>query len=215
MGFQTMSQDNVVTPFQNMVSQGLVKDPVFSFYLNRDQTRTPGGEITFGGIDENYIESDITYVPVTSAGYWQFAMDSVSVPSEGTGKGAVSVCSGGCQAIADTGTSLIAGPSADILKLNERIGALPVPGGEFVLPDCDLSKLPNLVFKISGKDFELKPEQYVLQVSSVGRKICLSGLFGMDIPGKSLWILGDVFIGPYYTVFDYGNKRVGFAETKE
>lgn len=215
MGFQTISEDNVVTPFQNMISQNLVPAPMFSFYLNRDQTKSPGGEIIFGGIDQNYIEGEITYTPVTSQGYWQFAMDGVSVGGGADGENHVKVCEDGCQAIADTGTSLIAGPTVEVAKLNERIGAKPAFGGQYLLPSCDLSSLPELVFKIAGKEFKLTPEQYVLKLSQAGQQICLSGLFGMDTSALNpLWILGDVFIGPYYTVFDYGNKRVGFARTK-
>lgn len=93
--------------------------------LFRKEGQAPGGELLLGGSDPKHYTGEFTYVPVTKKGYWQFKMDSLEVGGSGGGE----FCKGGCQAIADTGTSLIAGPTKDIEELNAKIGATPVFGG--------------------------------------------------------------------------------------
>lgn len=56
--------------------------------------------------------------------FFFFNVSSINV------NGKAALCKGGCQAIADTGTSLIGGPTADVKNLNAMIGATPIVSGE-------------------------------------------------------------------------------------
>ncbi|KAJ6803198.1 phytepsin-like isoform X1 [Iris pallida] len=125
LGFQEISVGNAVPVWYNMVDQGLIKDPVFSFWLNRNAEDGEGGELVFGGSDPSHYKGKHTYVPVTQKGYWQFDMGDVLVGGQTTG-----FCAGGCAAIADSGTSLMAGPTTIITEINQQIGAAGIVSQE-------------------------------------------------------------------------------------
>ncbi|CAF1607174.1 unnamed protein product, partial [Didymodactylos carnosus] len=178
-----------------------------------DETSSNGGQLTFGGTDpKNYIGS-FTYANVTDPGYWQFKLDKVNIAGH-------HYCKQNCQAIADTGTSFIIGPKEIISKISHHIGLIQLNDGTYIIDCRKLSKkLPTIGFTIGGKTLSLSAEQYIYPKKINGGLICVSGFqttaedkFTRN--GDYLWIIGDTFLSRYYTVFDYGNTRVGFAKAK-
>ncbi|KAL8462726.1 hypothetical protein ACS0TY_033665 [Phlomoides rotata] len=306
LGFKEISVGNSTPVWYNMVGQGLVKEPVFSFWLNRNMKEENGGQLVLGGVDPNHFKGTHTYVPVTQKGYWQFGMGDVLIAGKKIG-----YCKGECSAIADSGTSLLAGPTTAIAMINHAIGASGVvsqeckfvvdnygpslidlllakveaekicseaglctfdgtrgvsegiesvvheKGGRSVCPACEMAvswmrnqleqnktqqqilsyakevcermpnpmgessvdcasvaSLPKISFTIGGNTFDLSSNDYILKVGEGAEAQCISGFTAIDIPPPPgpIWILGDIFMGRYHTVFDYGKLRVGFAE---
>jgi cathepsin D len=211
MGFPQISVLGVTPVFNNMVDQGLVEAPIFSFWLNRDPDQDLGGELILGGSDPLFYTGNMTYIPVQREGYWEVAMDGMMLGENTVG------CDGGCTAIVDTGSSLMVGPTAETNAINKMIGGVELlPGtGQFQIICSEIPDLPDIDLVLAGKKFTLTGKDYVLQITQLGQTQCISGFMGMDLPMGPWWILGDVFIGKYYSEFDMGNSRVGLATAVE
>merc|ERR1711998_347317 len=199
MGWDRISVDGVKTPFHSLVDSGNLASPVFAFYLGNNQP----GELTIGGTDKSHYTGDFAYVPLKSEDYWRIELDDFKI----SGKSVTTTKT----AIVDSGTSLLAGPKDDVAAIAKSLGATSVMGKEYIFSDCTKGG-PDMDITIAGKDYTFKFADYTIQSGST----CLFAMMGIDVPAPNgpLWILGDVFMRKYYTVFDWGNKRLGFATAK-
>lgn len=201
MGWNSISVKGYPTVFDTIQKQKLC-DPSFSFYL----TNTPGAdgsELIFGGVDSKYYTGDFQYHDLKSESYWLVKGDSFEFNGKKYGNGDLNF-------IVDSGTSAIVGDKKLFADITAKIPQAL---------DCSkLDTYPNITFTIGGQEYVLTPEMYVIKATMLGQTECMNGLMTMDFTGTALGnnsvILGDIFMRQYYTHFDYGNKKVGFAKAK-
>ncbi|NWU99672.1 CATE protein, partial [Upupa epops] len=206
LAYPSLAVDGITPVFDNMMAQDLLELPMFSVYMSSNPESPVGGELLFGGFDTSRFTGTLNWVPVTQQGYWQIQLDNIQLA------GTVTFCASGCQAIVDTGTSLITGPTKDIEELQNYIGATSVDGA-YAVECSNLGVMPDVTFTINGLPYTLGAQSYTLMEYGDSTAFCTSGFQGLDItpPAGPLWILGDVFIRKFYSVFDRGNNRVGLA----
>ncbi|KAI0696817.1 aspartic peptidase domain-containing protein [Cytidiella melzeri] len=201
MGYQSISDYNAPPVFQTLFAQKQVSEPIFAFKLS-----TSDSTLTLGGVDSSKYTGSFAYAPVTTQGYWQVNLDSISV----NGKSAV----GTVQSIIDTGTTLIIGDAKHVQQLYAQIqGSKPasksIGQGYYTFP-C--SSTPNVSFTFGGKAFNIAPNLFNLGRVSKGSSLCVGGVVASS--SFDFWIVGDVFLQNVYTSYDLGQNRVGFATLK-
>lgn len=202
MGFTSISIDNTPTVFENMIQQHAIDQPIFSFYLGDNAP----GELTFGGYDPAKFKGDLEYVKLLSATYWEIPLDKASAGDYETQPNDDGTP---ITAIVDSGTSLLTGPKKDVAKIASAVGAKGNFMGQYTI-DCEkVDEMPDITFTINKKDYVIPGKKAVIQAQGT----CLFAFMGMDFPKPGpQWILGDVFMRQYYTVFNYLDETIGFAE---
>uniref|UniRef100_A0AAR2L5X0 Peptidase A1 domain-containing protein n=1 Tax=Pygocentrus nattereri TaxID=42514 RepID=A0AAR2L5X0_PYGNA len=197
MGLAFMPDDDTIV--DTMIKEGLIEESVFAFYLSRDDQK--GSEVVFGGTNPSHYQGQINWVPAQRNSHCKHVMG-------------FNWCKSGCTAIVDTGTSMLECPPHYVASLHE---ITHFKKGLQVL--SAVSVLPTLTFIMNGAHLHLPPSAYVLQVSGRKRLMMFTSFFTgfsqvntfFHIDGHPYWILGDVFLRQFYSVFDQGRARVGFA----
>uniref|UniRef100_A0A8D2KZK4 Peptidase A1 domain-containing protein n=1 Tax=Varanus komodoensis TaxID=61221 RepID=A0A8D2KZK4_VARKO len=196
--YPSLDQAGSYTVLQQLLRQKQISEPIFSFYFSR-AGQGYGGELILGGIDNQLFYGEISWAPVTSGPYWQIGIEEFAIGNKATGW-----CSQGCQGIVDTGTVLLTVPGQYLVSFLEAISQ-----STFYEVNCDnVQNMPTITFTINGNQFALPPSAYV------SNGYCYVAVEPTYVPspnGQPLWILGDVFLKEYYSIFDMGNYRVGFA----
>jgi cathepsin D len=219
LGMPTLALANTTTFLENLKSQRAVPKAQVAFYISDDQHES---YISIGGHHPHLAASDFIFAPVRGRDYWELSLTDVKV----NGK-SLHLCAPDdpCRVAVDTGTSLATAPTFAAMEIKKALG---------VMQDCNnVRLLPNLTYTIGGHDFELTPDEYLTVLDldttkhafvqtygleaalkpSNGQKQCDVGVQPLDLPPPRgpLFVLGDVFMRKYYTLFDYDNRRIGLA----
>lgn len=239
LGFSQVSSHNFPTPLAKMKDS--LRHPIFSMYLNGEEDDYPDAtkrttkahsELVFGGINQIHYKGCLTWHNLGQfeddagkpfEGYWDFRLDDVQC-------GGTSLQSTDL-GIADSGSTYIIGPSADVgafAEMNKAVCFLFNPEGEIdeqsattcdnpngfdiAVVDCDSPFFPLELFA-DGAKYTLDKDDLVLHVDTVAGPLCVLRMNGSE--ENPAWVLGDVFFNKYYAAFDFVKKRVGFAEAAE
>lgn len=192
-----MSQGKDFNVMDHLVSNHALHQPLFSVFLSDSDIEN--SEITFGDIKEEHKATDMFWEPVSrDTGYWQVQIQDITINNKKQ-----NLCAD-CQVAVDTGTSQLAGPTDVINDLSNRLN---------VKKDCsNYRDLPDLGFVMGEHILNMKPQDYV----DKGQDGCEVSLMPLDVPPPNgpLFIFGDPFLRKYYTAYDRGTNKVGFATAK-
>jgi len=203
----TLSEQQTPTPPESLASAGLISDAITSFKISRAADNLNDGEITFGGLDPTKFDAATltTFDNVNQQGFWEGAMDSITVDGTDTGLS-------GRTAILDTGTTLIVAPPNDAAAVHQLIQGSASDGqGGFTVP-CTTNASVALSF--SGTSFAIDPRDIAFQPVDANNPNgdCVSGISSGEIGAATEWLVGDVFLKNAYFSVDVGKNAISLAK---
>jgi hypothetical protein len=193
----------------SLIADKALPKPVFSVWLGR--TLEDGAEMTFGDYNPNRMKGDsLVWVNVSKVGYWQLQLADLWVNGERLNLGCD--CEGCCQAVLDTGSSVMMGPPFLVELMMKHLN---------VTEDCTGKHFPSLGFVMDDSNDDeqtlvMDEDDYMDRETNNGTDFCWLHMIPMEDTGRGpVLVLGMPFLRKFYSVFDFENKAVGFAVARQ
>jgi hypothetical protein len=204
LAFDAISVAHTTPVLYNAFDQGLIASHEFSFFLANEPNQTIGGELDLGATDSARYTGDFVEIPLSHEYYWMFDVSDFKL-------GGTSLGYTNFQGVADSGTSLLTFPTDMATTLAAKVGAIPLPTGEYAFTSCSHAyNAPNLTWVVNNgaNELSLAPKDYVMEMNLDGVNVCLLSVVGIDVPPPlgPVAILGDVFMRQFYTRFFFGDS---------
>ncbi|KHJ91339.1 eukaryotic aspartyl protease [Oesophagostomum dentatum] len=205
MAFSRLSYYGLVPPFERAAQLGLV-EPIFTVYMKRVGGKAEnqlGGLITYGGIDKEHCSETVSYTDVSTAKYWVFTVDSFTMGSYSYKRSV--------DAISDTASSFIGTAyQYEAREIAESVNATYSKEHDLYYIDCDATVSATIT--IANEDFTVESKNLIIEVDD---GICILAIYGYQSFWGANYILGTPFVRQYCTIYDIGNKKIGFARSLE
>ncbi|CAG8452990.1 16868_t:CDS:2 [Cetraspora pellucida] len=189
---------------QRIKAQKLLNQTIIGFHLGRYKLKnTDQSFANLGGTDANAYIGNIVYNNLINQtrfpGSWMISLSNIQVDGV-----SIEVNS---PAMIDTGTPSIIGDTTQVTKIYAMIPGSSSNNGIWSIP-CNTTKIVSLVF--NNISYKISPTELIRSSNQSG-SLCLSGI---QEGQYGVWVIGAVFLSNVYSVFDYDNLRIGFAESK-
>jgi hypothetical protein len=191
---------------QNLVDQKRISQAVFSLFLS--PKAIGNAELTIGGTDPSKYRGKINYLPVNSRnGFWNITFQSITVNGRAT-----NIRSQG--AVADSGTSNMIAPARDARAIYAIISPkikMIDPKGAYGLPCSEVAGLKaDITITMGGVRYTIPTKELSVGPYPGQPEMCQMLINSGSAP---FWIIGGSLMKYYYTVWDVGGKRLGWATT--
>ncbi|KAG8901112.1 hypothetical protein FRC01_009921 [Tulasnella sp. 417] len=207
LAFPIIAEDGSTPWFMNLASQGLLESNIFSFYLPVTPQGSNGSELCVGCLDGAKFTGQPEYFPLTPGDSTQRSWD---IAAQGfTLNGNVFTT----QPMTVTIDSNLPGAvlphsEASAFYANVPGAQLAANGWQWTFPCANVGQLQVGIMFSSSTVFNLNPADLVF---NNGSDICTGNILSSNSEdGKAK--VGSALMSTWYSIFDYGNMRIGFAQ---